>query len=576
MNTIPRPEHPMPQWERESWLNLNGKWEFDFDLGRSARDRRLYESTTPLSRTINVPFCPESVLSGIGYTDFIPSVCYRRRFELTEGQLDGRVLLHFGAVDHDAYVYVNGALAGIHTGGYTSFSFDITPLVCAGENVLFVSADDDNRDGRQASGKQSTLYHSHDCSYTRTTGIWQTVWLEFTPKSYIKAAKYYPDIHNSALTIIGETSGGGTLDIRSRFMGRDTGCCTVKTCGGTFTAQLKLSELHLWELGRGDLYDLELHFGDDVVRSYFGMREVRMDGMRFLLNGRSVFQRLVLDQGFYPDGVYTASSDAALLHDVELSMAAGFNGARLHEKVFEPRFLYHCDRRGYMVWGEYPNWNFDHNDLRATERFLPCWLESVTRDFNHPSIIGWCPFNETWGYSEKLAYNKLLSTVYNCTKLYDTTRPVIDTSGNYHMVTDIYDVHDYDQDPVSFKAHYDRLATDGELYDQVNESNRSGLLQQHYAGEPVFVSEYGGIRWDTTGKAGWGYGVAPKNAGEFLARFKGLTDALLDNPKLMGLCYTQLYDVEQELNGLYTYEREPKFDPDIFRSTLSRKAAIED
>ena len=574
MNNIPRPEHPLPQWERESWINLNGKWEFDFDFGRSARDRKLYADEAPLAREITVPFCPESVLSGIGYTDFIPSVCYRRSFELTDEQCAGLVHLHFGAVDHDTYVYVNGALAGTHTGGYTSFDFDVTTLVHPGKNTVFVSADDDNRNGDQASGKQSTLYQSHDCSYTRTTGIWQTVWLEFTPKSYIKSAKYYPDIQNGAITIIGEAVGSGIVEIRSSFGGRDTGSCCVKTNGGTFTARIGLSETHLWELGCGNLYDLEFRFGDDVVKSYFGLREVRLDGMKFLLNDRSVFQRLVLDQGFYPDGIYTASSDEALLHDIELSMAAGFNGARLHEKVFESRFLYHCDKKGYMVWGEYPNWNFDHNSLRATELYLAGWMESVERDFNHPSIIGWCPFNETWGYSEQTAKNKLLSTIYKCTKLYDTTRPVIDTSGNYHFITDIYDVHDYEQNPGIFKEHYDKLVTDGELYDKVNDV--CSRYVQRYAGEPVFISEYGGIRWDTSGREGWGYGVAPKSGEEFISRFTGLADAILDNPKIMGLCYTQLYDVEQELNGLYTYEREPKFDPAIFHAVLTRKAAIED
>ncbi len=574
MNNIPRPEHPTPQWERKNWINLNGEWEFDFDFGRSARDRKLYESDEPLSRTITVPFCPESELSGIGYTDFIPAVCYRRKFNINESQLSGRVNLHFGAVDYKTVVFVNEKYVGYHHGGYTSFSFDITSFVNTGENTVFVSAEDDNRSGLQASGKQSMRHESFGCSYTRTTGIWQTVWLEFTPKNYIKCAKYYADIYNGALTVIGETEGGGTLQIRSSFGGVETGSCSIKTSGGTFTAYVKLSEIHLWELGHGNLYNLELCFGDDVVKSYFGLREVRMDGMKFMLNDRSVFQRMVLDQGYYPKGVYTAPTDDDLVNDIKLSLAAGFNGARLHEKVFEPRFLYHCDLLGYMVWGEYPNWGFDHSNKQATELYLDGWMESVVRDFNHPSIIGWCPFNETWNYTEHDAGNKLLSSVYKYTKLYDTTRPVIDTSGNYHSVTDIYDVHDYEQDPAVLKEHYDRLYTEGVLYDHVNEQGRGTM--QCYHGEPVFVSEYGGMRWDISGKLGWGYGTAPETKNDFVARFKGLTDALLDNPKIMGLCYTQLYDVEQELNGLYTYERKPKFDPEIFYDILSRKAAIED
>jgi len=576
MNTIPRPEHPLPQWERKNWKNLNGTWEFDFDFGRTARDRKLYESTDKLSREITVPFCPESRLSGIGYTDFISAVCYKRSFTLTEDDLSGRVFLHFGAVDYESYVYINGVLAGKHTGGYTSFKYDITALAHAGENTLFVIADDDCRDGRQPSGKQSKLYYSHGCDYTRTTGIWQTVWLEMTPKSYVKSAKYYPDIHAGRLTVIGETVGAGELTIKSSFMGRDTGSCTVDAKGGAFTAVIDLSEKHLWEVGRGELYDLEFRFGDDCVKSYFGLREVRLEGMKFMLNDRSVFQRMVLDQGFYPDGIYTAPSDEALLNDINLSLAVGFNGARLHEKVFESRFLYHCDRLGYIVWGEYPNWGFDHNSPQATERYLNEWAEAVERDFNHPAIIGWCPFNETWGYSEARSCNTLLSTIYKYTKTVDPTRVVIDTSGNYHSVTDIYDVHDYNQDPVSFKANYDAFIEGGEFYDRVNNSFKHDSLTQQYKGEPVFMSEYGGIRWNISGREGWGYGEAPKTGEEYIERFTKLADALLDNPKFMGLCYTQLYDVEQELNGVYTYERAPKFDPDIFKAVLSRKAAIED
>ena len=577
MNSIPRPEHPNPQWERTNWVNLNGTWEFDFDFGRTARDRKLYASEEKLSKEILVPFCPESKLSGIGYTDFINSVCYRRKFDIAEADLNGKIFLHFGAVDYKSYIYVNGTLAGTHIGGYTSFTLDITNLVKTGENVLFVSADDDCRDGAQPSGKQSKLYYSHDCDYTRTTGIWQTVWLEKTPNAYIKSAKYYPDIENNTLTILGETVGCGTLSIKSSFEGKPTGDCTLKVSGGTFTAQIVLTEAHLWDLGCGNLYDLELTFGEDTVKSYFGLRSVRMDGYKFLLNNRCVFQRTVLDQGFYPDGIYTASSEEALKNDIIISMGLGFNGARLHEKVFEARFLYHCDKMGYMVWGEYPNWGFDHHSPLATERYLREWSEAIARDFNHPAIIGWCPFNETWGYLEQDSCNTLLSSIYYYTKTVDTTRPVIDTSGNFHAVTDIYDVHDYEQRVDIFKANYDRLITEDYLYDQVNNHpiNRSHE-NQTYTGGPVFMSEYGGIRWNPNDTAGWGYGQAPTTEEEFLARYKGLTDALLDNPKMMGLCYTQLYDVEQEVNGLYTYERKPKFEPEIIKAINSRKAAIED
>jgi hypothetical protein len=299
---------------------------------------------------------------------------------------------------------------------------------------------------------------------------------------------------------------------------------------------------------------------------------VKTDGEKFLINKKSVFQRLVLDQGFYPDGIYTAPTEEALIRDIRLSMEAGFNGARLHQKVFEPRFLYHCDRMGYLVWGEQGNWGLDVSAPDGVKNFLPEWLEVLKRDFNHPSIIGWCPFNETWDYEGRRQDNALLEIVYHTTKLFDTTRPCIDTSGNYHVVTDIYDLHDYEQSPEKFKAFYAGFAAGGELAD--SHSDR----QTPVKGVPVFISEYGGIKWDEDGgnEKSWGYGNAPKTKEEFLARYRGLTDSLLDNPRMCGFCYTQLYDVEQEVNGLYTYARKPKFDMDILRRINSRKAAIEE
>ncbi len=573
-NLIPRPEHPEPQWERSSWRNLNGTWEFDFDFGKSALEKKLYESSEPLAREILVPFCPESRLSGIAYTDFIAAVSYRRKFDISAAELTGRVVLHFGAVDYRALVYVNGKLAGEHRGGYSSFELDITALVSVGENTLYVWVEDDTRSGRQPKGKQASKLYSSGCDYTRTTGIWQTVWLEFKPNSYVKSAKFYPDSENATLTVIGETVGDGKLELASSFEGRDTGSATVSTVGGKFIATISLTEKQLWKVGDGRLYDLTIKFGEDSIKSYFGLRNVALEGMKFTLNREPVFQRLVLDQGFYPDGIYTAPTDADLKKDVELSLAVGFNGARLHQKVFEARFLYHCDKLGYIVWGEHGNWGFNCHDPQATEIFLNEWTEIVDRDFNHPSIIGWCPFNETWSYEEKKARNTLLSTVYSFTKHLDVTRPCIDTSGGFHMVTDIFDVHDYDQNPETFKAHYDDYNVTGELYDVRNINNKREV--ETYGGEPIFMSEYGGIQWNTDGNAGWGYGQAPKSPEEFIARYKGLTDAMLDNPSMLGFCYTQLYDIEQEINGLYTYDRRPKFDVEIFKAINSRKAAIEE
>lgn len=572
--TIPRIEHPKPQFQRDSWMNLNGQWAFEIDNGRSGLARGLSNQDAKLSGEITVPFCPQSELSGVNYKDFINGAWYQRTVELTREQTSGTVFIHFGAVDYRCQVFVNGKKAGEHRGGYVSFRMDISELVNIGENVITVYAEDNERDPMIPRGKQSEEFFSHNCDYTRTTGIWQTVWLEFCPKTHLDSFRVTPNLEDGSLWISAKVCGRAALIVEAAFEGKPMGKASVEAKGDRVSLTLKLDEIHLWELGCGRLYDLTLTYGDDIVHSYAGMRSVALEGRKFLLNGTSVFQRTVLDQGFYPDGIYTAPSDEALVRDIQLSMSCGFNGARLHEKIFEERFLYHCDRLGYMVWGEFPNWGLDHSQPQAVYSVLPEWLEEVERDFNHPSIIGWCPFNETWDQNGRKQYDDVLRAVYLATKSADPTRPCIDTSGNYHVETDIYDLHDYDQNPESFKAHYDELAQGGELWEQVNQ--RQPYPRQKYDGKkPVFLSEYGGIGWALDEKA-WGYGNSPKSPEEFIQRFRGLADALLDNPEIMGLCYTQLTNVEQEQNGLFTYEREPKFPVETFRDILSRKAAIED
>lgn len=570
MNNIPRPEHPNPQFQRRDWMNLNGKWSFKIDKSKSGLAKKYYQPQTKFDRTINVPFCPESVLSGIEYKDFMDAVWYSREFTIPEKYSGLRTILHFGAVDYKATVYINGKKVGTHKGGYISFEFDITDYITDGKNVLTVYAEDDTRNPLQPRGKQSEEYYSHGCDYTRTTGIWQTVWLEFVPESRIKGIKIFPNVENCSVDIQAEVIGSGKFEVLALYQERIMGAATVVSDGGFVTAHLDLKEAYLWEVGEGRLYDLELRFNEDKVDSYFGLRDVRLDGQKFLINGKSVFQRLVLDQGFYPDGIYTAPTEEAMIKDIQISLDVGFNGARLHEKIFEPRFLYHCDKMGYIVWGEYPNWGMDSSNPNILFSILPEWIEEIERDFNHPSIIGWCPFNETWDYDGRKQHDETLAVVYNTTKALDRTRPCIDTSGNFHVITDIFDVHDYEQDPKVFKEHYDKLMTEGELFD--NHKKR-----QKYTGGPTFVSEYGGIRWSVNEgeQNAWGYGDAPKNKYEFIERYKGLTDALLDNDQMFGFCYTQLYDVEQEQNGLYTYSRKPKFEASIFRAINSRKAKIE-
>ncbi|MGE7823582.1 glycoside hydrolase family 2 protein [Paenibacillus sp. NPDC093718] len=576
--TLPRPEYPRPQWVRPDWINLNGSWQFEIDHGKSGKERGFHEPGHDLSGTITVPFCPESKLSGVEYKDFMAAVWYKRDFTVPE-EWKGSILLHFGAVDYETEVWINGVSVGSHRGGYTPFSFDITSHVIPGKNVITVCAEDDVRSGRQPRGKQSGRFHSHGCDYTRTTGIWQTVWLEQVPKVYMSDMKLVGDPDNGCAHLeikINGNAAGHKLTASALYEGKAAGNASAVVSGPYVKLTIPLSEVHLWEVGQARLYDLELTLQgrdqvSDTVQSYFGLRTVMLDGMAFRINGKSVFQRLVLDQGFYPDGVYTAPSDEDLRKDIEISMGLGFNGARLHEKMFEPRFLYWADRLGYLVWGEHANWGLDITTAEGLSDFLPEWLEGMERDFNHPALIGWCPFNETWDRDGAKQNNDVLRIVYEVTKKMDPTRPVIDTSGNFHVVTDIFDIHDYDQNPETFKQRYEPMKNGGEVYNSF--PNR-----QQYEGQPYFISEYGGIWWnpDQKDEKSWGYGDRPTSEEAFLTRYAGLTNVLLDHPMMFGFCYTQLYDVEQEVNGLYTYDRRPKFDPDVIRRINSRKAAIED
>jgi len=569
---IPRPEYPRPQFLRQNWCNLNGQWQFEIDNGRSGMVRGLQKEGVDLSGTITVPFCPESKLSGVEHVDFMYGVWYKRKVNLEK--VSGRVVLHFGAVDYHCRAFVNGTLVGEHKGGYVSFSFDITNALREGENEIAVYAEDDTRDRLIPSGKQSRTYNSRGCYYTRTTGIWQTVWLEFMPEAYVDFVKYYPNITDGSVTVEANLKGTGDFTCQISYNGKPMGSYTAANATGQLNFTVSLAEKHLWEVGKGELYDVVFTFGEDRVESYFGLREVRLDGHKFLINGKSVFQRLVLDQGFYPTGIYTAPSDADLKGDIELSLAVGFNGARLHEKIFEERFLYHADKMGYIVWGEFPDWGLDHSYADNIYGFLPEWIEEMKRDFNHPAIVGWCPHNETWDQAGRKQFDPSIALIYDVTKAIDTTRPCIDTSGNFHVKTDIFCVHDYNQDPVTFKEAYDRLMTEGVLHDRFEK-------RQKYNGEATFVSEYGGIRWapgekDENRCGSWGYGKDVVDEADFFNRYKGLTDALLDNSEMFGLCYTQLTDVEQEQNGLYTYDRKPKFDTEKLHAIMARKAAIED
>lgn len=566
---IPRPEYPTPQMVRSEWLNLNGVWEF----AETDNDDAVFLDEKPYPDKIIVPFCRESKLSGLERKGFIKNVWYRRTFELPSDWKSPRTLLHVGASDYKTGVWVNGQPVGQHIGGSASFAYDITKYLTKGENTLVIHAFDDTRSGLQPLGKQARSLESQGCVYTRTTGIWQTVWLEGVGSSYIMDYKLESDPDNSRVLIQAEVSGpsrGLTIKADAYAAGKLVGSATTPADWRDNYLVINLSKKHLWSVDDPYLYTLKftLMRGKQVVdklNSYFGLRKVSIQGAAILINDKPVFQRLVLDQGYYPDGIWTAPTDEALRHDIEMSQAAGFNGARLHQKVFDPRYHYWADKLGYITWGEYPNWGLNYSNPFVNLNVVDEWVQVVRRDRNHPSIVGWCPFNES-----NDAAVALQNSVVNITRAVDPSRPIIDSSGWSHGLPDpeVLDAHDYDQNPVTFRGRWvDAFAGEfGGLPKRYGASKLRAL-------QPYFVSEYGGTHWELSG-GGWGYGSTPKDLDEFYTRYKGLADALLDSTHF-GFCYTQLTDVEQEHNGIYTYDRKPKFDIAKIKKINARKAAYE-
>jgi beta-galactosidase/beta-glucuronidase len=575
---IPLPEYPRPDFYRADWLNLNGEWDFALDLSDSGEERGLPQGKN-FDRKIIVPFAPESQLSGVGFIDFIAAAWYKRNLTIPDNWRDRRTILNFEAADYQTTVWINGKKVGEHLGGYTPFSFDITDFCDRAENLIVVRCRDDVRSDLQPAGKQSKRYDSYSCLYRRTTGIYQSAWLEPVASTRIENYQVYPDIDNQQVLLqvfLNNSPTGGRLSLTVLDSGRVIFKKTKKA-SSLVAFEVKIKNPKLWEIRKPYLYDFILELGAessaqpvDRVQGYFGLRKIEARGQKIYFNNRPLFMRLVLDQGFYPDGIYTAPSDEALRHDIEISQAAGFDGARLHQRVFERRFLYWADRLGYLLWGEFADWGLDLSQPQTLITFQREWSEVLGRDFNHPSIIGWCPFNERWGEN----YPGVLESIFNLTKAIDPTRLVIDSSGGYHLVVpDVYDSHNYEQDVKKFKEAFDGLLLSPPKVFVNGEPERN----LPYRGQPYFVSEYGGIWWNPgqADEKAWGYGERPRSIEEFLGRYKELTETLLFNPKIAGFCYTQLYDIEQEVNGIYTFNRQPKFDPSHFYQINQQQAAIE-
>jgi beta-galactosidase/beta-glucuronidase len=593
---LPRPEYPRPQFRRSDWVNLNGEWAFAFDdedasLARgwhrvSADD--LHAGDSYFDRSITVPFCYQSKLSGVGDTSFHDVVWYARTFVPPKSAENERLLLHFGAVDYRATVWVNGTQISSHEGGHTPFCADVTPVLGEGENVVVVRAEDPSRDATIPRGKQYWKEESEGIFYTRTTGIWQTVWLEPVNERRIDSLRLTPDVDAArvdvevavegfesglslllVVTLRGEAVVDDLVEVRTPVVERSLPLLSRGAAPETPHLS-EWPEPALWTPEHPNLYDLRLELLDsggqtlDAVESYFGMRKIEARGGNVLLNNRPCYQLLVLDQGYFPDGLLTAPADADLRRDIELAREMGFNGARKHQKVEDPRWLYWADRLGFLVWGEMANaYQYSPDYVR---RITSEWQEAVRRDYNHPCIVAWVPMNESWGVPELAsdpAQVDHLLTLYHLTRSLDRTRLVVSNDGWEHALTDLCTIHDYG----SAEDLSSRYATP-ESSVSARPAKRPIYAPGHgYRGEPILISEFGGIAFSS--EEGWGYSTVA-DAEEFLERYRALITALLQNEAVEGYCYTQLTDVEQEINGLLTYEREPKVDLSRIREVTSR------
>jgi beta-galactosidase/beta-glucuronidase len=591
---IPRPEYPRPQFRRQDWTNLNGEWSFAFDdsnvgLAKSWQDVTpddLSSGNSPFDRRIVVPFCYQSVRSGIGETTFHDVVWYARTFEHAGAE---RLLLHFGAVDYRAMVWVNGVHVASHEGGHTPFSADITHALTGGENIVVMRAEDPSRDVTIPRGKQYWREQSEGIFYTRTTGIWQTVWLEPVSSSRIDSLRLTPDVEAARLDLETTLEGiepGMSLRVSVELDGEPVLEDTVRVRSSFVERSLPLvrrgeapgesrlaawTGIALWSPEQPNLYDLTLELlgegGEvlDTVESYFGMRKIETKDGKVYLNGRPYYQRLILDQGYFPDGILTAPTDDDLRRDVELAKEMGFNGTRKHQKVEDPRWLFWADTLGFLVWGEMANaYQYSPDYVR---RITAEWQEAVMRDYNHPCIVAWVPMNESWGVPNLAGRRdqvEHLLSLYHLTRSLDQTRPVVSNDGWEHALTDLCTIHDY-RDAEAIATSY---AT-SESAVAAEPTNRPIYVPGYgYRGEPILITEFGGIAFSGD-EAGWGYSTVA-NTDEFLERYESLIDALLQCEPVNGFCYTQLTDVEQEVNGLLTYDRRPKADLTRIREITAR------
>ncbi len=579
-------DYPRPQFTRKQWQNLNGEWNFIFD-DNDEGEKKGYFKAFPKNKKINVPFTYETKLSGIEDESVHYIVWYNRKLDISKEQLQNKIILNFEGSDYKTKVWINGNYIGENIGAYSRFSFDIENYVIQGENDITIKVEDSlSKD--QPRGKQRYKKESWKCWYIQTTGIWKTVWLEWVSKKYLKSIKNTPKMDKINLEI--ETNLLETdfekqnyyIEIEISFAGQILNKTKEPLNTNYQKVEMNIVQegvehiLQKWSTNQPNLYDInyKLYCEDkviDIVDSYFGVRDISIEGNKIYLNGEQLYLKLILDQGYWKQSHLTPPNEECLIKDIESVLEFGYNGIRKHQKIEDERFLYWCDVKGLLVWSEMANcYNFDDNSL---QNFTNEWIKVIKQNYNHPSIITWVPINESWGVPEVSLCKKeqnFINSLYYLTNAMDDTRLVISNDGWEHTISDIITIHDYKQDHELLYEEY----TDKEMkvLNNLKEYNGKHFLFANgykYEGQPVIMSEYGGIA--IYSEEGWGYGKQVKDKKEFVDRFTKLTKAINNIPYISGYCYTQLTDVQQEINGLMDSERNYKIAPNIIRNVNSQK-----
>ncbi|MDD3818279.1 MAG: glycoside hydrolase family 2 TIM barrel-domain containing protein [Actinomycetota bacterium] len=564
-----RLEYPRPDFVRDSWLSLNGEWDFSFN-------------DDCFDKKINVPFAYQSKLSGLGNTEFHQTVWYRKTFNIPSTMHGDLVLLHFGAVDYSCKVWVNGVFVTGHTGGHTGFYADITNVARFDKsNTIVVKVEDDHSDLEMPRGKQFWEEKPRSIFYAPTTGIWQSVWLEAVPHTHLYSVRMTPLFDEKAIKFDYRLCGAKNIMLETQISFEDTQITSVSVQSqshkGSFTVRLDQPELLIWNFCEDlawspenpRLFNVVFNVYNegqmtDTVSSYFGMRKVSVENNTFMLNNRPYYQKLILDQGYWPESLMTAPSDEAFIKDIELVKAMGFNGVRKHQKVEDPRFLYHADRMGLLVWSEIGS-AYLYSDQYATRMYRE-WVEALKRDYNHPCIVVWVPLNESWSVQEiqnNVSQQEHSKALYHMTKSLDSSRVVIDNDGWEHTCGDMLTIHDYESSPIVIR---DRYASLENILKFLPNGKKLYVGGKQYNNEPIIVSEFGGIRFsqEETKENSWGYSE-DKTLDGFVEHLRELVNALRCSRYVQGYCYTQLTDIGTEQNGLLTYRHEPKVSPKIIK-----------